>query len=417
MGCRETVLGYIPDDWKVDTMENSLEAIIDYRGKTPQKSEYGIPTISARVIKNGSIDYSNVYYISEETYRKFMVRGFPEIGDILLTTEAPLGQVAKLDRDDIALAQRILTLRGKQNYLTNDFLRYYLISSIGQSQLSARETGTTVSGIKQAEFRKTLITIPPYEEQKAIAHILSTLDEKIETNNRINQALEEMAQALFKHWFADFEFPNEDGEPYKSSGGEMVESELGLIPKGWKVGCIRDISEVKSGKRPNIINERMTYDFCVPVVGASKIMGYTDAHNYSKNVIVTGRVGTHGIIHRFDSKIWASDNTLVIIPHNKYYDIVYQYMMMIDYSSLNRGSTQPLITQKDIKDTKVLKPHIVVLDKFNAITITLYMKINIIKKENEKLSTLRDTLLPKLMSGEIRVPCGEDNKTPKEAVN
>ena len=116
-------------------MEDALDALIDYRGKTPKKSKTGIMTLSAKSVKNNHIDYSQCYFISEEEYEKFMVRGFPKKGDILLTTEAPLGLVARLDRNDVAIAQRLLTLRGKENVLDNDYLLYYLQSPIGQASL------------------------------------------------------------------------------------------------------------------------------------------------------------------------------------------------------------------------------------------------------------------------------------------
>lgn len=170
-------------------MEDALEALIDYRGKTPKKSKTGIMTLSAKSVKNNHIDYSQCYFISEEEYEKFMVRGFPKKGDILLTTEAPLGLVARLDRNDVAIAQRLLTLRGKENVLDNDYLLYYLQSPIGQASLKARETGTTVTGIKQAEFRKIEIEIPDYEVQKKVSGILRVIDQKIELNNAINNNL------------------------------------------------------------------------------------------------------------------------------------------------------------------------------------------------------------------------------------
>ena len=170
-------------------MEDALDALIDYRGKTPKKSERGIMTLSAKSVKNNHIDYSQCYFISKDEYSQFMVRGFPKKGDILLTTEAPLGLVARLDGDDVAIAQRLLTLRGKENVLDNDYLLYYLQSPIGQASLKARETGTTVTGIKQAEFRKIEIIIPNYEIQKKISGILKALDEKIELNNAINNNL------------------------------------------------------------------------------------------------------------------------------------------------------------------------------------------------------------------------------------
>ena len=170
-------------------MEDTLEAIIDYRGKTPKKSENGILTLSAKTVKNNFIDYNNCYYISQDEYNRFMVRGIPKKGDILLTTEAPLGMVAKLDRDNVAIAQRLLTLRGKEDILDNDYLLYYLQSSIGQHLLKSHETGTTVTGIKQAVFRKLEISIPTIKEQRKIATILSALNNKISVNITINENL------------------------------------------------------------------------------------------------------------------------------------------------------------------------------------------------------------------------------------
>ena len=175
--------------FKTYIMEDVLESIIDYRGKTPKKSDSGIPTLSAKSVKSNHIDYSLCYYISPDEYRRFMVRGIPRIGDVLLTTEAPMGVVARLDRDDVAIAQRILTLRGKENILDNEYLLYFLQSSIGQSLLRARETGTTVTGIKQAEFRKIEITIPEIDIQKKIGRFLRALDEKVEINSKINENL------------------------------------------------------------------------------------------------------------------------------------------------------------------------------------------------------------------------------------
>ena len=175
--------------FKTYTMEDALEAIIDYRGKTPKKSDSGIPTLSAKSVKNNYIDYTLCYYISTDEYKRFMVRGFPKIGDVLLTTEAPMGMVARLDRDNVGIAQRLLTLRGKKDVLDIEYLLYFLQSPIGQSLLKARESGTTVTGIKQAEFRKIQINIPEISAQKKIGGILRSLDQKIEINNKINENL------------------------------------------------------------------------------------------------------------------------------------------------------------------------------------------------------------------------------------
>lgn len=176
-------------EFKEYTMEDALEAIIDYRGKTPKKSTTGIPTLSAKTVKNNYINYSECYFISIDEYERFMVRGFPKKGDILLTTEAPLGMTARLDRDDVAIAQRLLTLRGKKDVLDNDYLLYLLQSPYGQALLKAKETGTTVTGIKQAEFRKIVVKLPDIGIQKKVSSILRSIDVKIETNTQINDNL------------------------------------------------------------------------------------------------------------------------------------------------------------------------------------------------------------------------------------
>lgn len=170
-------------------MEDVLEYIIDYRGKTPKKSDKGILTLSAKSVRDGYIDYDQCYCISKEEYDQFMVRGFPQIGDVLLTTEAPLGVTARLDRDDVAVAQRLLTLRGKKKILDTGYLYYYLRSPLGQGKLKERQTGTTVVGIKQAEFRKIEIDLPDIETQRKITSILSSLDDKIRVNKEINENL------------------------------------------------------------------------------------------------------------------------------------------------------------------------------------------------------------------------------------
>lgn len=432
MSFKDTEIGRIPAEWNIDTMENALEEIIDYRGKTPRKSEVGIETLSAKSVKNGYIDYSKAYFISEETYKKFMVRGFPKKGDILLTTEAPLGLVAKLDRDKVGIAQRLLTLRGKEKYLLNDFLLYYLMSNEGQHQLTSRETGTTVKGIKQKEFRKCLISLPPYEEQKAIARILSTLDEKIEVNNQINKTLENMAQAIFKQWFVDFEFPNEDGEPYKSSGGEMVESELGMIPKGWEVKKSSDIANINIGKTPpRKEKECFTLD-----PDDYKWISIKDLGNSGAYIFDSSEYLTKESIEKYNVKV-VPDNTVVLsfkltvgrvsitcgqmttneaIAHfnlsNKSKittEYLYLYLKSFDYGKLgNTSSIANAVNSKIIKAMPIIVPDNKTIKTFSEVMESVFSKIKYTIKQSDKLIEIRDTLLPKLMSGEIRVPMDEE---------
>ena len=160
-----------------------------------------------------------------------------------------------------------------------------------------------------------------------------------------------------------------------------------------------DISEIVSGKRPLAKNEKRDSDNQIPIVGAATIMGYTPKYLYDEPILVTGRVGTHGVIQRYSEKSWPSDNTLVI--KSNFYEYVYQVLKRIDYKSLNRGSTQPLITQNDLKSIEILLPPQKALNEFEYIASNLMQLNNNKNKENARLCSLRNLLLPKLMSGQI----------------
>ena len=167
---------------------SDIATMIDYRGKTPRKTKVGIPLITAKIVKNGTILPVNEF-IAEEDYTAWMTRGLPMVGDVVVTTEAPLGEVAQLRDAHVALAQRIITIRGKAGMLDNAYLKYFLQSYEGQSLLRARETGTTVTGIKASELRKILIPLPNLDQQKKIGIYLKNIDDKIELNTQINHNL------------------------------------------------------------------------------------------------------------------------------------------------------------------------------------------------------------------------------------
>ncbi len=175
----------------------------------------------------------------------------------------------------------------------------------------------------------------------------------------------------------------------------------GVMPEDWKIGVLSDIANVLSGKRPPMKQIYKTKDVFIPLVGAASVMGYTNEFNHDEKIIVIGRVGTHGVVQRFCSPCWTSDNTLVI--KSSYYEYLYHILQEIDYTSLNRGSTQPLITQGDLKKTSVLIPPDEILTEFENIVGTLMNLVIFNQEENQCLTNLRDTLIPKLMNGEIDV--------------
>ena len=162
-------LGMVPEHWDIDQLRRVIIKFVDYRGKTPEKVDSGRLLITARNIKNGQIDFSlSEEFMKEEDYDAWMVRGFPEIGDVLITTEAPLGEVAQIDNLNIALAQRIILLKANKGKILNEFLKYQLISDFGKGELWSRATGSTAVGIKAEHLRSVLVIVPPLDEQKKI---------------------------------------------------------------------------------------------------------------------------------------------------------------------------------------------------------------------------------------------------------
>ncbi|HBI6974790.1 MAG: restriction endonuclease subunit S [Clostridium perfringens] len=381
-----------------------------YAFKSKDFVDNGEYIVKVTNLTNDSVEFMNcvkISYEKAEEYKKYELNN----KDIIITTvgswpnnpNSIVGKVVRVPniKKKAFLNQNAVRVRGVN--INQDFL-YYLLRDkkfsgylIGTAQGSASQ-----ASINQKDIKDYTVDIPDNNEQKAIAKILSDLDEKIEVNNKINKNLEEMAQAIFKQWFVDFEFPNEEGKPYKSSGGEMVESELGMIPKGFKVKEFGDIINITSGKRPKNKSKEYNKETNIPLIGASSVMGFTNDFNFDTNILVIGRVGTHGVVQRFNYKVWASDNTLVI--KSNCLEFSNQILKSIDYKSLNRGSTQPLITQGDIKQQKIIFPNVDLLKDFEKRCFKLMNLFENNVLENERLEKLRDTLLPKLMSGEIRVP-------------
>ena len=392
-----------------DILENLLDKLIDYRGKTPKKTLSGVPLVTAKIVKNGTIN-GYTEYIAEEDYDKWMVRGFPKVGDVILTTEAPLGEVALLKEEKVALAQRIVCLRGKDNVLDNTYLKYYLQSGKGQKSLSARESGTTVTGIKQAELRRVDIEYPAYDDQCRIASILSSLDRKIELNNKINADLEEMAQAIFKNWFVDF-------EPFKD--GKFVNSELGMIPEGWKVGTLGDITKNKSAK----VKERNDVKVLSPVTTGELVL----SEEYFTKQVFSSSIAKYKIVNKGDFAYNPARVNIGSLGRNEFdfdgcvspvyvvfsvldgYENYFDLFRKTDFfkdsvASLAIGGVRQSLSYDDLSSIEVIIPSENAVEEFNNLYNQMKKTIKANKLENSRLSLLRDTLLPRLMSGELEVP-------------
>ena len=375
-------------EWNHFALGEITELVIDYRGKTPKKlggdwCKQGYRALSAKNIKTGRIvQAETIRYIDESLYRKWM-KDEVQRGDILITSEAPFGQIFFWDSDEtIVLSQRLFCVRIKPEYDAR-FIYYYMTTPEFQSELDGRATGTTVIGLRQPELMKCVIRCPEIQEQKVIAAILSSIDAKIIANEKVNDNLLEQASSIYQAWFEDFILSD------------------GSCPPSWKQGTLAGIADITSGKRPPVKSAEKTDNAIIPIVGAASVMGYTTAANHTDKILVTGRVGTHGVVQRFNSPCWASDNTLVIT--SAFYEYTFQILQRIDYRAMNRGSTQPLITQGDMNKVPILIPDNETLLKFETLVGQLMKQYQVNLLENDKLAELREALLPRLMSGELDV--------------
>ena len=307
-------------------------------------------------------------------------------GDILVSNIRPYFKKIWQAKYDGGCSNDVLVFQGNAN-IDKDFLYYILADDTFFAYSMATSKGTKMPRGDKTSIMQYEVPAFDMNTQKRIAAVLKSLDEKIELNQAINDNLEQQVSVLYQSWFENFELSN------------------GICPENWSYQELSTIANIASGKRPPLKSEVCNQETPIPIVGAASIMGFTSESNHRDKILVTGRVGTHGVVQRFNTPCWTSDNTLVIT--SPFYEFTNQILCRIDYSSMNRGSTQPLITQGDMKKVIVLIPDEETLAKFEEFAGSLMARWEKNCDENIKLALLRDTLLPKLMSGELDVSAVE----------
>ncbi len=268
----------------------------------------------------------------------------------------------------------------------------FLFYSICKRDFASMNVGSAVPSMTVNILNDIQISYPKnIEDQRRIASILSSLDRKIELNNKINADLEEMAQAIFKNWFVDF-------EPFKD--GKFVDSELGMIPEGWKVGTLEDLITIKYGK-----DHKKLEDGTFPVYGSGGLMRFVNSWLYDGESVLIPRKGTLDNIMYVCEKFWTVDTMFFSAPKMDYVmKYVYNYIKRFDFSKMNEGTSVPSNTAARLNKMQILIPTQEVLEMYDETLCPIYNKRKMNDKESRTLSTLRDTLLPRLMSGEIEIP-------------
>ena len=278
------------------------------------------------------------------------------------------------------------------------YVKYYLQSKQYEDWVASFNTGSTRGNINAKTYAELEIPLLSTKLQNLIADVLGSLDDKIELNNKINANLEEQAQALFKRWFVDFEFPDQNGNPYKSSGGELIDSELGQIPLGWTVGTLSDIVTVKYGK-----DHKKLEDGSIPVYGSGGVMRYADKSLYESESVLIPRKGTLGNIIYINEPFWSVDTMFYTeMKMDNIAKFVYFFMQSQDLVAMNAGSAVPSMTTEILNKLVVVIPQVEKLRLFEDIANPIFktMQNNIL--QNKNIAEIRNTLLPKLMNNQIK---------------
>lgn len=395
--------------WAKLALRDITKLVIDYRGKTPKKlggdwSKSGYRALSAKNIKTGRIVQPEaIRYVDENLYRKWM-KDEVQRGDILITSEAPFGQIYYWDSDEkIVLSQRLFGVRIDPEY-DSRFIYYYMTTSEFQGELEGRATGTTVIGLRQPELMKCIIRCPDLHDQKAIANVLAAIDSKINANERINDNLQQQTAAIFRSWFVDCApFGGKAPDEWENVTLEDITALVsrGITPKYAEdtdqivinQKCIRnhmiDLSLART-HTPKVINEKWLRfgDLLINSTGDGTLGRAAQVWFQPKNLTVDSHVTIVRPVKEnliFYIGLWG-------ILHEK------------EIESLHTGSTgQTELPRDRVKAMELRLPDNDTLDRFNALITPMAAAIVANQEENNRLAALRDAILPKLMSGEIDV--------------
>jgi len=423
---KETEIGMIPEDWEIKSLDNISLVLTDGSHFSPKEYVSGDKVIATvKDMRYNCFAFNDCKKISDEDFNNLVKNGCsPRHGDILISKDGAncLDIIFVYTQDrEIVLLSSIAIVRLKEGY-NPFFYRYYLLSQVAQNIMrDGYISGSAIPRVVLKDFKKIPVPIPPFKMQSAIAKILSDLDAKIELNQQMNKTLESISKSLFKQWFIDFEFQNEEGKPYKSSGGEMVFNEEleKEIPKGWKVKPIDEIADFLNGlalQKYPVKNE----EECLPVIKIRELrQGITDTSdkasiNIPKQYIVQDGDVLFSWSGSLEVVLWSYGKgalnqhlfkvTSSTYPKWLYYYWITQYLPEYRQIAEGKATTMGHIQRHHLKDSLVCVPNNNTLLKMDKIFNPIIQEIVLVNVESQSFSQLRDSLLPKLMSGKIRVP-------------
>lgn len=349
-------------------------------------------------------------FISRDLYELYKSKySYPKIGDVLISAAGTIGKTVIFDGSPSFFQDsNIVWIDNDESKVLNSFLYYFY-----QTEPWISTNGSTIKRLYNENIRSLKINYPKLYFQQKIAKVLSDLDAKIELNNKINAELEAMAKLIYDYWFVQFDFPDENGQPYKTSGGKMVFNEelKREIPEGWEVKELGDCINIFDSLRvPLARSQREKITGNIPYYGATSIMGYVNDYLFDDDYILLAEDGSvmdekgMPIVQFIWGKTWVNNHAHVIQAVNKVHnEFIYQLVKMIPVVLIKTGSIQMKINQENLKKYKVLVPDEELVNEFslNANSIRRQLINNF--EQNQKLAELRDWLLPMLMNGQVKV--------------
>ena len=397
-------------EWKEVRLGDVCSELSDGLHKAPKfivNGEYIF--VNAKNLYNGYIlDNDPTKKTSHEEYLKYK----KPLGkhSILYSIDGTIGNIAKFRGEKCVLGKGACYINCNPEIIESSYLYYQLQSPHFKSYIHLMSTGSTIKHISLKTMRDYVFELPSLEDQRHIASILSSLDRKIELNNKINADLEEMAQAIFKNWFVDF-------EPFKD--GKFVDSELGMIPEGWKVGTLGDITKNKSAK----VKERNDVKVLSPVTTGELVL----SEEYFTKQVFSSSIAKYKIVNKGDFAYNPARVNIGSLGRNEFdfdgcvspvyvvfsvldgYENYFDLFRKTDFfkdsvASLAIGGVRQSLSYDDLSSIEVIIPSENAVEEFNNLYNQMKKTIKANKLENSRLSLLRDTLLPRLMSGELEVP-------------
>lgn len=404
--------------WKTLTLQDAGVSLIDCVHKTPPAQVTGYPYVAIPQIKNGRIDLSGVRFITREDLTVWTQKAKPQAHDVVLSRRCNPGETAFVPPDlEFALGQNLVLLRADGTKIFPPFLRW-LVRGPGwwEQIMKYLNAGAVFDSLKCADIPNFELLIPDLPTQIRIAAILSVLDDKIELNRQANATLEAIAQAIFKEWFVDFRYPG--------ATGEMQDSELGPIPKGWRVGKFADFVEISGGGTPktsieeywngdipwfSVVDAPVESD--VFVVDTEKKITQTGVNNSSTKLLkegttiisargTIGKVALCGVPMAMNQSCYAINSKQDDSGYFTYY-LTRSISLQLQQSA--NGSVFDTITRSTFEQLTIIFPHPGLIGCFNNVVKPILLKIKDHLLQSTTLAGIRDALLPKLMSGEIEV--------------